>query len=73
MSIKPGPKPKAESTGKTDQRRSVTPENKSKHPSLNSFALQTLSSWSLTTHDYYINITFYLKKKRPLNESVAFY
>jgi hypothetical protein len=34
MSIKPGPKPKAESTGKTDQRRSVTPENKSKHPSL---------------------------------------
>lgn len=34
MSIKPGPKPKAESTGKTDRRRRVTPENKSKHPSL---------------------------------------
>ncbi|CAH8210179.1 MULTISPECIES: hypothetical protein [Vibrio] len=34
MSIKRGPKPKAESTGKTDQRRRVTPENKPKHPSL---------------------------------------
>jgi len=34
MSIKPGPKPKAKSTGKTDQRRRVTSENKSKHKSL---------------------------------------
>ncbi|EPH6367041.1 hypothetical protein ACS0KN_003479 [Vibrio cholerae] len=34
MGIKPGPKPKAESTGKTDQRRRVTPENKPKHPDL---------------------------------------
>ena len=34
MSIKPGPKPIADSTGKTDQRRSVTPENKPKHPDL---------------------------------------
>ena len=34
MSIKLGPKPKADSTGKTDMRRRVTPENKSKHPSL---------------------------------------
>jgi len=34
MSIKPGPKPKAESTGKTDKRRRVNPENKPKHPSL---------------------------------------
>ncbi|WP_017051422.1 MULTISPECIES: hypothetical protein [Vibrionaceae] len=34
MSIKRGPKPKAVSTGKTDQRRRVTPENKPKHPSL---------------------------------------
>jgi len=34
MGIKPGPKPKAESTGKTDQRRRVTPENQRKHPDL---------------------------------------
>lgn len=34
MSIKPGPKPKADSTGKTDQRRHVTPENKHKHKDL---------------------------------------
>ncbi len=34
MSIKPGPKPKAKSTGRTDRRRSVTPDNKPKHPSL---------------------------------------
>jgi hypothetical protein len=34
MSIKPGPKPIAESTGKKDQRRRVTEENKSKHPDL---------------------------------------
>ena len=34
MSIKPGPKPKADSTGKTDQRRRVTPENQSKHQDL---------------------------------------
>lgn len=34
MSIKPGPKPIADSTGKTDQRRRVTPENKPKHPDL---------------------------------------
>ncbi|WP_256581644.1 MULTISPECIES: hypothetical protein [unclassified Pseudomonas] len=34
MAIKPGPKPIAESTGKTDQRRRVTPENKPKHPDL---------------------------------------
>ena len=34
MSIKTGPKPKAESTGKTDRRQSVTPKNKPKHPSL---------------------------------------
>ncbi|WP_261983975.1 hypothetical protein [Vibrio parahaemolyticus] len=34
MSIKTGPKPKAKPTGKTDQRRRVTPENKSKHPDL---------------------------------------
>lgn len=34
MSIKPGPKPKADSTGKTDKRRRVTPENKDKHPKL---------------------------------------
>lgn len=33
MSIKPGPKPIAESTGKKDQRRRVTTENK-KHPDL---------------------------------------
>jgi len=32
MAIKPGPKPIAESTGKTDQRRRVTPENKPKQP-----------------------------------------
>ena len=31
MSIKPGPKPIAESTGEKDQRRRVTPENKPKH------------------------------------------
>ena len=34
MSIKPGPKPIADSTGKEDQRRRVTPENKPKHPDL---------------------------------------
>jgi hypothetical protein len=34
MSIKPGPKPIAESTGEKDQRRRVTPENKPKHPDL---------------------------------------
>ena len=34
MSIKPGPKPKAKSTGKTDQRRRVTPESKPKHKDL---------------------------------------
>lgn len=34
MSIKPGPKPIADSTGKKDQRRRVTEENKSKHPDL---------------------------------------
>jgi hypothetical protein len=34
MSIKPGPKPIAESTGKKDQRRRVTEENKPKHPDL---------------------------------------
>lgn len=34
MGIKPGPKPIAKSTGKEDQRRSVTPENKDKHPDL---------------------------------------
>lgn len=34
MSIKPGPKPIAESTGKNDQRRRVTEEKKSKHPDL---------------------------------------
>lgn len=32
--IKPGPKPIAPSTGKEDQRRRVTPENKPKHPTL---------------------------------------
>ncbi len=34
MSIKPGPKPIAESTGKTDRRRRVTPENQEKHRDL---------------------------------------
>lgn len=34
MSIKPGPKPIAESTSKKDQRRRVTEENKPKHPDL---------------------------------------
>lgn len=34
MTIKPGPKPKAESTGKTDRRQRVTPENKPKHKTL---------------------------------------
>ncbi|MGD1336119.1 hypothetical protein ACP6H1_27375 [Vibrio harveyi] len=34
MSIKPGPKPIASSTGKPDKRQRVTPQNKSKHPSL---------------------------------------
>lgn len=34
MGIKPGPKPIAESTGKEDKRRRVTPENKPKHPGL---------------------------------------
>ncbi|WP_262499038.1 hypothetical protein [Pseudomonas sp. WS 5011] len=34
MGIKPGPKPIAESTGKKDQRRRVTTENKDKHPDL---------------------------------------
>jgi hypothetical protein len=32
--LKPGQKPIAKSTGKEDQRRRVTPENKSKHPTL---------------------------------------
>jgi hypothetical protein len=32
--LKPGPKPIAKTTGKEDQRRRVTPENKPKHPSL---------------------------------------
>ena len=34
MSIKPGPKPIADSTGKVDRRQRVTPENKPKHKSL---------------------------------------
>jgi hypothetical protein len=34
MSIKPGPKPIADSTGKKDKRRRVTPENNPKHPDL---------------------------------------
>lgn len=34
MSIKTGPKPIADSTGKKDERQRVTPENKPKHPSL---------------------------------------
>ena len=34
MSIKPGPKPIADSTGKKDKRRRVTPENKDKHKDL---------------------------------------
>lgn len=34
MTIKPGPKPKAESTKETDKRQRVTPENKPKHPKL---------------------------------------
>lgn len=34
MSIKPGPKPIAESTGKEDKRQRVTQENKPKHPGL---------------------------------------
>ncbi|MEH6470444.1 MAG: hypothetical protein V7752_04270 [Halopseudomonas sp.] len=34
MSIKPGPKPIAESTGKKDKRRRATPESKPKHPDL---------------------------------------
>ena len=34
MSIKTGPKPITKSTGKEDQRQRVTPENKSKHPTL---------------------------------------
>lgn len=34
MSIKPGPKAIAESTGKKDLRRRVTEENKRKHPDL---------------------------------------
>jgi hypothetical protein len=34
MSIKTGPKPIAESTGKEDKRQGVTPENKPKHPDL---------------------------------------
>lgn len=34
MSIKPGPKPIAVSTGKKDKRQRVTPENKPKHKDL---------------------------------------
>ncbi len=34
MTIKTGPKPIANSTGKTDKRQRVTPENKPKHPTL---------------------------------------
>ena len=34
MGIKPGPKPIAESTREEDKRRSVTPKNKKKHPTL---------------------------------------
>jgi len=34
MSIKPGPKPIADSTGKVDRRQRVTPENKPKHKPL---------------------------------------
>lgn len=34
MSIKSGPKPIAESTGKKDKRRRVTKENKDKHNDL---------------------------------------
>ncbi|MGL5385557.1 MAG: hypothetical protein ACRDCA_06835 [Serratia sp. (in: enterobacteria)] len=34
MGLKTGPKPIAESTGKEDKRRRVTPENKQKHPDL---------------------------------------
>ena len=34
VSIKPGPKPIAESTDKKDQRRRVTEENKPKYPDL---------------------------------------
>lgn len=34
LSIKPGPKPIAKSTGKEDKRQRVTPENKPKHKPL---------------------------------------
>lgn len=34
MGIKPGPKPKAKSTGKDDRRQRVTPENKPNHKPL---------------------------------------
>lgn len=34
MSIKPGPKPIAKTTGKEDKRQRVTPENKPKHKEL---------------------------------------
>ncbi|MFU2315145.1 MULTISPECIES: hypothetical protein [unclassified Rahnella] len=34
MSIKPGPKPIADTTGEEDKRRRVTPENKPQHPDL---------------------------------------
>jgi hypothetical protein len=34
MSIKPGPKPIADSTGKKYKKRRVTPENNPKHPDL---------------------------------------
>lgn len=34
MGIKPGPKPIADSTGKVDKRRRVTPENKPDHKPL---------------------------------------
>lgn len=34
MTIKPGPKPKAKSTGETDRRQRVTPENKPKYKDL---------------------------------------
>jgi hypothetical protein len=34
MSIKPGPKPIADSTGKEDKRQRVTPESKPQHPNL---------------------------------------
>ncbi|MDS0788868.1 hypothetical protein OSB94_12240 [Proteus vulgaris] len=34
MGIKTGPKPIAKTTGETDKRQRVTPENRKKHPDL---------------------------------------